>query len=42
MAKGYEPILHLGTVRQAAEMTEILGGEEALRYVSFTPIHPPA
>lgn len=31
MAKGYEPILHLGTVRQAAEMTEILGGEEALR-----------
>jgi len=31
MAKGYEPVLHMGTVRQAAEMTEILGGEEALR-----------
>ncbi|GAB5030675.1 gtp-binding protein 1-like isoform x1 [Nannochloropsis oceanica] len=31
MAKGYEPVLHMGTVRQAAEMTEILGGEDALR-----------
>eukprot|EP00624_Nannochloropsis_granulata_P000078 evm.model.NODE_10234_length_12465_cov_22.913517.3 len=31
MAKGYEPVLHMGTVRQAAEMTEIMGGEDALR-----------
>lgn len=31
MSKGYEPVLHMGTVRQAAEMTEILGGEDALR-----------
>ncbi|TFJ84522.1 hypothetical protein NSK_004507 [Nannochloropsis salina CCMP1776] len=31
MSTGYEPVLHMGTVRQAAEMTRILGGEEALR-----------